>query len=62
MKELHNQVLVMHVSETAIPQWESLFLKMLIQINSVGISKSLAKKKKKRFENKMVNWQLCWYI
>lgn len=59
MKELHNQVLVMHVSETAIPQWESLFLKMLIQINSVGISKSLAKK---RFENKMVNWQLCWYI
>ena len=61
MKELHNQVLVMHVSETAIPQWESLFLKMLIQINSMGISKSLAKKKK-RFENKMVNWQLCWYI
>ena len=61
MKELHNQVLVMHVSETAIPQWESLFLKMLIQINSMGISKSL-EKKKKRFENKMVNWQLCWYI
>lgn len=48
MKELHNQVLVMDVSETAIPQWESLFLKMLIQINSVGISKSLAKKKKKK--------------
>lgn len=59
MKELHNQVLVMCVSETAIPQQESLFLIMLIQINSVGISKSLAKKIK-RFENKMVKWQLCW--
>lgn len=59
MKELHNQVLVMRVSETAIPQQESLFLIMLIQINSVGISKSLAKKIK-RFENKMVKWQLCW--
>ena len=44
MKELHNEVLVMHVSETAIPQQESLFLIMLIQSNSVGIGKSLAKK------------------
>ena len=61
MKELHNKVLVMHVSETAIPQQESLFLIMLIQINSVGISKSLAKNIK-RSENKMVKWQLCWYI
>lgn len=61
MKELHNEVLVMLVSETAIPQQESLFLIMLIQVNSVGISKSLAKNIK-RSENKMVKWQLCWYI
>lgn len=61
MKELHNKVLVMLVSETAIPQQESLFLIMLIQVNRVGISKSLAKNIK-RSENKMVKWQLCWYI
>lgn len=49
----------MQVSETVIPQQESLFLKMLIQINSVGISKSLTKE---WFENKIVKWQPHWYV
>lgn len=62
MKELHNEVLVMLVSfRNSNSSAGITVLATLIQVNRVGISKSLAKNIK-RLKNKMVKWQLCWYI